>query len=115
MTNACLCRIILWVADPAGLSAWYLSTFGWPVTVDERAEGWIELAAGGGMTLALHAGNPGRGGHWPKIQIRVGDVAAERAALIAKGVAMGGISTWKHLCWCEGEDPAGNVFQISNR
>lgn len=110
-----LCRIILWVRDPVSLSDWYRMALGWPIAVDERAEGWIELDAGGGMRLALHAGNVERGGHWPKIQVRVEDVAAERAALMARGVHMGAIKRWKYLTWSEGEDPEGNVFQVVNR
>lgn len=115
MPHASLCRLILRVRDPVALSDWYRLAFGWPIAVDERAEQWIELDAGGGFVLALHGGSQGRAQHWPKIQVHVSDVTTERASLIAKGVAMGEVQTWKHLAWSEGEDPEGNVFQITNR
>ena len=44
------------------------------------------------------------------------DVSAARATLVAKGVKMGpDPGAGNGLRTCEGEDPAGNVFQLSNR
>lgn len=115
MPNATFRRLILWVHDPVTLSDWYHAAFGWPITVDERAEGWIELDAGGGMRVALHAGGPGTGQHWPKLQVQVDQVVETRAALLATGISMGEIQRWKHMEWSEGVDPEGNVFQVVNR
>src|SRR4051812_12932245 len=115
MTSPSLCRLLLWVHDCSALADWYKATFGWTIAVDERAEQWIELDAGG-FTLALHGGSKGPSKRvWPKMQIRVDDVAAYRARLIGRGIAMGEIQQWKHLAWSEGKDPEGNIFQIANR
>lgn len=115
MTTPALCRLLLWVDDCAALADFYTTTFGWTISVDERAEQWIELDAGG-FCLALHGGRHGpRQRGWPKIQVRVADVAAFRSTLIARGIAMGEIQSWKTLAWSEGADPEGNIFQIANR
>lgn len=110
-----LCRLILHVRDPAALAAWYVATFGWRIAVDERGEGWIELDAGGGFLLALHAGARSKPNHWPKIQLRVQDVALAKVELAQNGVILGEIQTWKNQQWAEGSDPEGNTFQISIR
>ena len=112
MTTARAHRLILRVRDPGALATWYGKVFGWPVSLDERAEGWIELDAGG-FVLALHAGREQEAHEWPKLQIVVGEVEAARERLIAQGVAMEPVQHWKHLSWSEGRDPEGNVFQIS--
>jgi catechol 2,3-dioxygenase-like lactoylglutathione lyase family enzyme len=114
MGPACLCRLILHVRDPGTLAAWYVATFDWRIVVDERTDGWIELDAGG-FTLALHAGARSVPGHWPKLQIRVPQVAAAKAALALRGLALGEIQEWKGLAWAEGADPEGNTIQIVNR
>jgi predicted enzyme related to lactoylglutathione lyase len=108
-------RLILHVADPVVMAAWYQQVFGWQITIDERAEGWIELSAGGDMVVALHGGARGRTPQWPKIQVRVADVAAARTALMDAGIVMGEAQRWRHLEWAEGADPEGHVFQIANQ
>ncbi|MBA2479213.1 MAG: VOC family protein [Planctomycetes bacterium] len=83
--------------------------------MDERKEKWIELDAGG-FCLALHGGSKGSSKRvWPKMQIRVEDVEAYRARLIARGIEMSKVHKWKTLEWSEGKDPEGNIFQVSNR
>lgn len=114
MSEPKLVRLLLWVADVQMLSDWYCKTFGWKELVNEAADGWIELDAGG-FILALHGKATVQPRHWPKIQIAVGDVATYREKMIASGIAMGDIAEWKHLQWCECVDPEGNTVQISNR
>ena len=108
-----LCRLILQVKDPASLADWYVATFGWRIGVDERSEGWIEVDAGGGFMLAFRGGARSKANHWPKIQLRVPDVAFAKAELAKKGVILGEIQSWKTQQWAEGSDPEGNTFQIS--
>ena len=108
-------RLIVHVADPVALAAWYHRLFGWQITVDDRADGWIELDAGSGVVLALHGGARGPCPHWPKIQVHVADVSQAHAVLIAGGIDMSQIQSWRHLEWAEGADPEGHVFQIVNR
>ena len=115
MTTLSLTRLIFQVKDPVALSAWYRKAFGWKIAVDERANQWIELDTGNGITLALSGGAPKKARFWPKIQIKVANVAATSKKLTAKGITMSKISSWETLQWAEGTDPEGNVFQISNR
>ncbi|MEX0886740.1 MAG: VOC family protein [Phycisphaeraceae bacterium] len=114
MINARLARLILWVEDPHGLSDWYCETFGWTETVRAVDEGWIELDAGG-FTLALHGGTTLKPRRWPKLQVAVDDVAAQRTRLLRAGIRMSKIHKWQHLEWSECSDPEGNTVQICNR
>jgi hypothetical protein len=51
-----------------------------------------------------------------KIVFYTPDVAATRAAIIARGCTkMGKVHTYGSLTFCDGQDPEGHVFQISNR
>ena len=50
-----------------------------------------------------------------KIGFQADDVAAERARLVSKGVAMGVVRQFGSLTLCDGHDPEGHVFQLSNQ
>jgi hypothetical protein len=67
------------------------------------------------MRVALHSGpsSPGRKG--PKIVFYAKDVAAKRAALVARGARFGKVREWDKLRLCDGRDPDGNPIQLSNR
>jgi hypothetical protein len=51
----------------------------------------------------------------PKLAFDVKDVAATREALMARGAKMGKISSKNGLDLCNGKDPDGNPFGLSNR
>jgi predicted enzyme related to lactoylglutathione lyase len=117
-------RIIIFVGDVKKCAEFYRNAFGFTTVPDPApASEWIELETGG-CRLALHKA---RGKHGPintptggpenphKIVFYASDIAAARAELIAHGAVMGKIKTFGALTLCDGHDPEGHVFQISNR
>jgi len=53
--------------------------------------------------------------HPHKIVFYARDVKKLRATLIQRGATMGKVYTYKQLAFCDGKDPEGHVFRISNR
>ena len=119
--NANLVRVILMVKDVPTLAAFYRDCLGCKIIGEIDAE-WTELDVGG-CAIALHAWESTqseRGHSGVKIVFGVEDVEATREELISKGVRMDEIMKsdeppWKVLRLCDGYDPEGNWFQISNR
>src|ERR1700735_3826471 len=108
-----LSRIILFTADVARLTAFYRDVIGLRVVREEA--GWVELDAGA-CTVALHKGNPKPGNRPPKLVFHAPDVAAARAALLARGAAdLGPVKSAPSFAMCDGHDPDGNPFQLSSR
>lgn len=111
-----LCRVILFVRDMKTVTAFYRDKLGLkPIkNVEFDPSEWIEFDAGG-CNLALHkAGKPG-GRTRNKFVFASDDPLKARAELIAKGVNMHKPMTGGRLVLCDGVDPEGNRFQISNR
>ena len=111
-----LARVILFVADVPVVAAFYRDMLGCEV-LGEITDGWAELRAGG-CNIALHAAgaHPPDGRSSPtKLVFGTADVAGAREALVAAGVNMGALKTFGELHLCDGRDPAGNPFQLSNR
>ena len=75
---------------------------------------WIEFDAGA-CTIALHKGSPGTPASRNKIVFFTADVGKTREELIARGAKMGKFNPTSSLHLCDGKDPEGNKFQISNR
>jgi predicted enzyme related to lactoylglutathione lyase len=117
-------RIIIFVADVEKCAAFYQDAFGFTaLPSDISPSEWIELDTGG-CRLAFHKAHgksgpidrPTGGANNPhKIVFHADDVAAERAKLVARGVAMGKVNQFGPLTMCDGHDPEGHVFQLSNR
>jgi len=105
-------RIVLFTPDMPRLTAFYRDVLGLPLRVDEP--GWKEFDAGG-CGIALHNGTSAVGKRPPKLNFWSEDVAATRDALVARGAKLGKIMSRPGLTRCEGKDPDGNHFQISNR
>jgi catechol 2,3-dioxygenase-like lactoylglutathione lyase family enzyme len=104
-------RIILFVDDLKQTTDFYEKKLG--LTIVAREEGFVDFDAGA-CRLALHAGvsNPGR----TKICFYVPDVAQARKELLDKGIRMGPApDPTAALQLCDGKDPEGNSFQLSNR
>jgi catechol 2,3-dioxygenase-like lactoylglutathione lyase family enzyme len=105
-------RVILFTGQMDAMSKFYGEVLGLkPVTTET---GWREFAAGGAR-IALHSGpsSPGRKG--PKIVFHAQDVAAVRAALVARGARFGKVRQGEMFCLCDGKDPDGNPIQLSDR
>jgi len=115
-------RIIIFVGDVQKCASFYCEVFGFKPLPGGDA-GWTELETGG-CRLAFHkVGGPKGKSDAPtggpdnphKIVFFVEDVPAMREAIIARGVKMGKIYNFESITFCDGHDPEGHVFQISNR
>jgi len=114
--------IIIFVGNVNKCADFYRDTFGFTALPSEDAD-WIELDTGG-CRLAFHKahGSKGRidsptGGPMNphKIVFYAENVEATRDAIVARGAKMGEIRKFGSLAYCDGQDPEGHVFQISNR
>ena len=110
-------RVITFTHQFEAMRNFYRDTFGMRIVSEE--DGWVELDSGG-CRLAIHAAGKGvtvgpdhEGPH--KLVFYADDVAAARADLLARGVAMGPVHEFGALRFCDGSDPDANRFQISNR
>lgn len=117
-----LAQALLFVADIGRMQAFYEGVLGLPVVAAEP--GYVQL--GTGAILALHAIPPEyrpviasppveREDGVVKLGFHVDDVDAERARLVALGVAMRETTRWGGIAFCDGIDPEGNVFQLTTR
>jgi len=110
-----LARVILFAKDIASLAQFYAS----PEFISFDA---------GGCHLCLHQiperhareiriDDPPRPRESTPLKVAffADDVDARRAELIARGAHMGNVQRVGPLALCDGIDPEGNVFQISNR
>jgi predicted enzyme related to lactoylglutathione lyase len=117
-------RIIIFVGDVEKCARFYTDVFGFAALPSDHASTeWIDLDTGG-CRLALHKA---RGPNGPidtatgspsnphKIVFFAEDVEASRAAIVARGAKMGEVRKFGALVLCDGQDPEGHVFQISNR
>ena len=114
-------RIIYYVRDVSLLKTFYQTHFGLSV-VEEIEEEWVVLQSGT-IELALHrAGVPfrqsanGRTSSNVKLVFSVSsDLAKMRERLLEAGVAVRGLKRYEGFPYvlCDGCDPEGNVFQLS--
>ena len=117
----CMSRVILYVRDVTRLKEFYESHFGFRV-IEEIAGEWAVLSAGE-VELALHlAGRsfrmaqPGAGQSNAKLVFTIGSGLTElRNNLEKAGVPVDGIKRYRGFPYalCDGRDPEGNVFQLS--
>lgn len=105
-------RIVLFTSDMPTMVAFYRDVLGLPLQKDER--GWKEFDANG-CIIALHNGSSQLGTRPPKIGFWSDDVAAARAALLARGAKLGKLMSGAGLTRCEGKDPDGNPYSITDR
>ena len=105
-------RIVLFTRDIPGMVAFYRDKLGFALRKDEP--GWKEFDANG-CIIVLHNGPSRIGARPPKIGFWAADIAAARAGLLACGVKMGKLMSSPGPTRCEGKDPDGNPFSISDR
>ncbi len=105
-------RIIYFTRRLDVMTAFYRDGLGLDLIGEE--DGWREFRAGA-CIIALHKGPAAKPGRSPKLAFYVADVAAEKLALEARGVVMGKIWTSPQVTFCDGHDPDGNAFSISDR
>ena len=118
-------RVMIFARDARKVAEFYRDKLGLAVR-GEIGDGWAELQAGG-CDIAIHGGmkkgtkERGPGSMNMKVVFGCRDVAKKRDELIAMGVTMFKLSEFPHetkdlmVQICDGEDPEGNLFQISNR
>ena len=105
-------RIIIFTNAMPAMARFYRDTLGLKQRADES--GWKVFDAGG-CDIALHNGTSAVGRRPPKLVFFSPDVAATRQALLKRGARLGKVKSKDRLDLCEGTDPDGNPFQISNR
>ena len=121
---AAIKRVIIFVADVEKCAGFYRDMFDLsPIGGDAVTDGWAELDAGG-CRLAFHKAHgpdgpvnepTGGPGNPHKIVFYAEDVAAVREELVRRGAQMDDVSISGDLALCDGSDPEGHRFQISNR
>jgi hypothetical protein len=77
-------------------------------------KGWKEFDANG-CVIALHNGTSQVGRRPPKIGFWARDIAAARQELIGRGARLSKLMVGGGLVRCEGKDPDGNPFSLSDR
>ena len=116
-------RVILFVQNMEMQTQFYRDVLGLSEVVNpDDAAQFVEFEAGG-CRLALHSdGAPNKAKRSPKLVFYVQDVAAARAWLVSRGAKLGKVKETKvdladgsRLQLCDGKDPEGNPFQLSNR
>ena len=107
-----LARIIYFTRRLDVMTAFYRDVLGLELIVHEK--GWREFRAGG-CIVALHEGPAAKPGRSPKLAFYAADVAAMKTALEANGAVMGKIWSSPSVTFCDGHDPDGNAFSISDR
>ena len=105
-------RIVLFTKDMPGMVAFYRDVLGLRLRKDEK--GWKEFDANG-CVIALHNGTSSAGRRPPKIGFWAPDIAAARKELLDRGARMSKLMVGAGLVRCEGKDPDGNPFSISDR
>ena len=104
-------RITLFVENLPLVSDFYENKIGLRVVL--RTPEFVDFEAGA-CHLALHRGKSQAGK--TKVCLYAADVSKARAELVARGVEMGqDLGPGEGLRLCDGADPEGNVFQLSNR
>lgn len=109
-------RVILFVHDMASCAAFYRDTLGLRPH-GYADEDWMSFDAGGCL-ISLHRSAQPAASNAKAVQIvfKVDDVDGARDALVRVGVRMGQTERPEPgFSFCDGQDPAGNWFQISNR
>lgn len=110
-------RIVLFTKDMPGMVKFYRDVLGLKLKKDEK--GWKEFDANG-CVIALHNGTSQIGRRPPKPGFWAKDIAAARQELVGRGAKMSKLKMSKlmtrgGLVRCEGTDPDGNPFSISDR
>ncbi len=105
-------RLVIFTNQMPAMATFYRDVLGLEQKADER--GWKEFDAGA-IAIALHNGTAEVGRRPPKIVFYSAEVAATREVLIRRGAKMGKVKSGSGLDLCEGRDPDGNPFQVSNR
>jgi len=123
--NISLSRIILFGKDVEGLKSFYIQHFNFKL-VEEISGEWVVLNAGQ-TEIAFHkiggdfineSDEPFRADSNTKLVFNIdSDLSVFRENLLQLGVALRDIKSFPGFNYllCDGEDPEGNVFQLSQK
>ena len=103
---------ILFTQNMAAMLAFYRDVLGLALLIDEP--GFKEFTPAPAAS-ALHNGRSRVGVRPPKLVFWSADVATAREILSARGARLEKVIVGSGLTRCEGKDPDGNPYQISNR
>ena len=118
--NTPLNRVIIFAGDVQKCARFFIDVFNFKaIPSDHPQDEWMELDTGG-CRLAFHKargakGPTGSANNPHKIVFYAKDVEAAREELVSRGAKMGKVITFGDLMMCDGRDPEGHAFQISNR
>jgi|AraplaMF_Col_mMF_1032025.scaffolds.fasta_scaffold00126_6 catechol 2,3-dioxygenase-like lactoylglutathione lyase family enzyme len=104
--------ITIFTSDMEKMAAFYRDVIG--LKLVEDLPGW-KLFDAGGCRLALHKGKSRVGARPPKIGFYAKDVAKAKAWLEARGAKLSKIHASDVVSFCNGKDPEGNAYAITNR
>jgi catechol 2,3-dioxygenase-like lactoylglutathione lyase family enzyme len=110
-----LAKVVLPVRDAALMRVFYRDVLGLEETPSPDPA-CTNLDAGG-MTLSLQSGSSfvrDNDAGAARIVFMVDDVDATRAQLVEQGVKLGKLKSFGNLASCDGTDPEGNPFRLSN-
>lgn len=127
MDNLVLGRVMLYAKDIKRMVTFYRDVLGFGVIPSRYDPDEFVVLDAGNAQLCLHqipeviARNIGisdppepRSRVPVKIMFIIEDVEGTRDRLIARGVRMGSLQSFPPLIYCDGNDPEGNIFQITN-
>jgi predicted enzyme related to lactoylglutathione lyase len=123
-----LARVILFAKDAAALARFYADVVGLERGASPEDDADFITLAGGGAQLCIHAipariaktiviEDPPKAREQTALKIAffAEDVERARGEVVARGARMGKVTRFGSLALCDGVDPEGNVFQLSNR
>ena len=105
-------RITLFTSDMAKIAAFYQDVLG--LKLIEDSPDWKQFDAGT-CRLALHKGKSRVGARAPKIGFYAKDVPKTKTWLESRGAKLGEIQSFEKIAFCNGKDPDGNPYAITNR
>jgi len=127
MENLVLGKVMLYVNDMKRMVAFYRDVIGLSVVPSRFDPAEFVVLDAGSAQLCLHQipeviarnieiSDPAapRTKAPVKIMYVAEDVAGMRETLMARGVQMGAVQSFPPLEYCDGQDPEGNIFQITN-
>lgn len=123
--NISLNRIIIFGKDVEGLKDFYMQHFNFKL-LEEISSEWVVLSVGQteiafhkiGIDFINESDNPFRVDSNAKLVFNVdSDLTAFCAGLMQQGVVLRDIKSFPGFNYllCDGEDPEGNVFQLSQK
>jgi predicted enzyme related to lactoylglutathione lyase len=108
-------RVIIFARNVSATADFYRRVFGLTIKGNSTDSEFIELDAGT-CSIGVHKGKPPTSKRGiPKIVFECENVEATRNELVKRGANFGRVRVFDDLHICDGEDPEGNVLQLSNR